>query len=209
MESTQFIGKDGTPVIVTGGGHGNYNGRDNRCVEELLLHKAISDGTRETANVGAVIGAAIERSSGDGKLNAAIIADRITEVVNRTGVTNLLAIKDTQNTVEKEGGRTREVLGAQINLLERETLKGFAESQYKALENKCALEAQAAANKAELAAQIAECCCEARADAAATRALILAENARKTEQEAQDLRMQLLILSGGILGGAKTAAKNA
>jgi len=64
----------------------------------------------------------------------------------------------------------------------KEILKGFAETQYKALENKASLEAK-----------IAECCCEARLGEKTTQALIISTDNKRVEAEANALRMELLV----------------
>lgn len=66
--------------------------------------------------------------------------------------------------------------------LEKTTLLRFADVEYKALEN-----------KTSLAAQIAECCCEQKQEAAQTRALILAQGEKALASKVAHLEMILAV----------------
>ncbi len=119
------------------------------------------------------------QAAAEGRLSTIINGSEIRELISSTATTNLMATKD-------EGCKTREVLGAQIWGLEKETLKGFATTQYEALKNKC-----------ELEAKLAECCCKLEMEHANTRALILAEGNKRCESENANLRMELLLRKCG------------
>lgn len=135
----------------------------------------------------------IAKEAGESRLASAISSSEMRELINATSTANLVAIKENGFTIRDEACKTREILAKQIWDLEKETLKGFHATQ---------LEAQK--NEAKLSAQLAKCCCENEIltlkQGTETRALILAESARKCETENVELRTRLMILSGGVLG---------
>ncbi|MGL5113598.1 MAG: hypothetical protein ACRC6O_13275 [Flavobacterium sp.] len=158
------------------------------------------DNIRETSRVGHdlskdISDARSESSRGDaeGRLQTAIISGEIRELVNTTAASNLIAIKDNGFSIREEGCKTREKicdtehnLTKQIFSLEKETLKGFHQTQLEALKNKCDLEAK-----------LAECCCELKAlslsENNATRALILSEGQKVLAAENSNLKLELLL----------------
>lgn len=141
----------------------------------------------------------IAKEAGESRLATAIGNSEIRELIRETATDNLVAIKDNGFAIREEGCKTREVvftencktreiLGQKLWDLEKETLKGFHQTQLDAHKN-----------KEELARQLAECCCENKLLQKETQALILSENTRKCEIENQELRTRLMILSGGVL----------
>lgn len=164
-------------------------GRGSHCVEELLLHKAINDGRHEEAVSRGVLGAAIERSAGEEKLNSAIVADRIGDVVNRTTLANLLAIKETQRDVDKESCKTREVLGTRMDVIEKEILERTHRIEIEALRNTCAIEKR-----------IDDCCEDNRKEAEKTRDLIRANRTKELEDRLHKAEMLLAINKLGRCG---------
>lgn len=131
----------------------------------------------------------VAKEAGESRLAAAIGNSEIRELIRETTTDNLIAIKDNGFAIREEGCKTREHLGQKLWDLEKETLKGFHQTQ---------LEAQK--NEAKLSAQLAECCCENKLLQKETQALILSENTRKCEAENQELRTKLMIITGGIVG---------
>lgn len=118
---------------------------------------------------------AINKAISDSALSNALSAAEIRELISTTANSNLIATKDAYASVllQFEKGK---------NETDREILKGFAATQYKALED-----------KAELQRQISECCCEMKTESDRTRALILSENSKRLETEVADLRMKVLL----------------
>lgn len=211
MEHT-VVGKDGYPTVVSTNGYG----RNDDYLSELLTLKAIGDGTRdtvdsvnrtgiagiketsdrgsdnirETARVGADLSSAIsdarsavERANGESRLSMAIASGEIRELINTTSTTNLIAIKENGYAVREEGCKTRETV-----------LVDGSKTREKSAEQFAALQLQACKDAAALAAQIAECCCEQKQEAAATRALILAEGQKRTEDALRNAQQDILLL---------------
>ncbi len=179
------------------------SGRDNIDATNRVGIAAIKetsdasrDNIRETSRVGADLAsavsesrAAIERTNGESRLNSAVLAGEIRELIGQTSATNLLAIKDNGFAIREEGCKTREVVNDKFYLLNTEMLKGFADNKYEALKNKC-----------ELEKQIAEICCCVDEAAARTQALILAENTKRLESELQEARLKAAIAGLGNKG---------
>lgn len=85
MESTHIIGKDGTPVIVTGG-HDSYGRRDD-CVEEMIVQNTIHTGTVSNLN-------ATHRNTAD-VLSAVAQGTRDSmEASNRNGIAGIKETSD-------------------------------------------------------------------------------------------------------------------
>lgn len=187
-------------AAVSGINATNLNGVSNT---EATNRNGIANITSTERNSGE-IRMNIAKEAGESRVANAISAGEIRELINKTGFDNIVATKDngfaireegckTREAVFTESCKTREILGQKLWDLEKETLKGFHQTQ---------LEAQK--NEAKLAAQIAKCCCENEIltikQGTETRALILSENTRKCEQENTELRTRLMILTGGFLG---------
>ncbi len=116
-----------------------------------------------------------ERTAGETRLVVHQSAAEIRELVNDKATVNLIAIKDTQHQVTKEACETRQ-----------QEAEHFAAIQLEACKN----------NSAVLAA-IAECCCEqkelTRAEASATRELILSQNASSLATQLADAKLTIAL----------------
>lgn len=140
---------------------------------------------------------AVTKAITDASLAAGLSAAEIRALIATVGTANAIASKDIEIDIYKDGSHTREkeashFAALQLDIckgnddLKTEMLKGFAETKYLALENKCAL-----------AAQIAECCCEQKLltmeEGNKTRALIDANDRARLVDEKNDLRLKLLL----------------
>ena len=160
----------------------------------VSVTKNVTDGTVSVTKAVTDSAFLASQSAAEGRLTTVINGAEIRELINSTAVTNLIATKD-------EGCKTREqeashfaALSLQAcenkNDLEKELLKGFHTTQLEAQKNAC-----------ELAAKIAECCCEQKLltiqQSNDTRTLILAESTKRCESENANLRMELLLRKCG------------
>mgnify|MGYP001603128974 CR=1 FL=1 len=155
---------------------------------------------RETSRVGSDLASqiadsrsAVERTSGEGRLATAIAAGEIRELITANSSINLLAIKDNGFAVREEGCKTRERVLEEGCKTREKSAEQYAALQLEAAKNFAAVQLKACEDRAALAAQIAECCCEQKQEAAATRALILAEGQKRCEAENANLRLELLL----------------
>ena len=188
VSKTVYDGTVSTTKAVTDGSVST-----TKTVTDYGIANAETTNRNATAVTKAITDASLASSLGFGELR---------EVVAVGTTANAIASKDIQIAIYKDGCETRETVNNRFYTLNTEMLKGFSDNKYDALKNKCDLERQAADNKAALAAQIAECCCEQKQEAAATRALILSEGKAELERRLAKAETQLLILSGGIIGAA-------
>lgn len=140
----------------------------------------------------------IAKEAGESRLATAISNGEIRELINLRSSESQSSIKDnlieilkegckTREVVKDEACKTREVLGAKLWDLEKETLKGFATTQLEALKN-----------KAELAAQLAKCCCENELLQKETQSLILKQTTDRTKDELLEARFKILALENKI-----------
>lgn len=152
----------------------------------VSITKNVNDGTVSVTKAVTDAQVASATNSAEARLATAISSAEIRELINSTATANLMANRDTQMAVFKDGSHTREETQEAICELSKDTAKGFADAAL-----------QACKDAAELARQIAECCCEQKIltlqQGNETRALILSENQKKLEADNADLRMQLLL----------------
>lgn len=147
--------------------------------------RAGSDNIRETSRVGSDLASQLSEA----RLAMAIADGLIRKDIADSSRDNLIAIKDNGFAIREEGSRTREKLcevehnlEKSIFAVEKETLKGFHQTQLEALKNKC-----------ELEAKIDAICCCVDKDGAATRALIEANANKVLERENSDLRWKIAL----------------
>ncbi len=137
----------------------------------VSVNKSVYDGVVANMNATNLTSIATQKAISDAALAAALSAGEVRELINKTAYDGLVAAKDNGFAIREEGCKTRE-----------EVIKGNA-----------VLALQACKDNAELAKQIAEICCCVDKSAAETRALILAEGAKRLESENANLRMELLL----------------
>lgn len=138
-------------------------GRDN--IRETS--RAGSDNIRETARVGADLSAAIsesraaiERTSGESRLNTAVLAGEIRELIGTTSTTNLLSIKDNGFAIREDGCKTRERVIEEAYRTREKAAEHFAALQLQECKDFAALTAQNAALDAKVSGlKEAICCC--------------------------------------------------
>lgn len=118
-----------------------------------------------------------ERTAGETRLNIYQTSAETRELVRDVSFNILNAVRDTKDEVFREGNKTRE-----------ELLKGFAQVNLEACKNADAIRAA-----------IAECCCEqkelTRAEANATRELILSQNTANLNSQLVDAKNANLLLN--------------
>ena len=140
--------------------------------------------------------------------------------VSDAATSTVVGFKDAQATAYQIEGRTAldaaknvATLGLQAttnaNALSVEATKNFYALSVEATKNAAAAQLEAQKNASAAAAQLAECCCELKslitAEGVAGRALANEIEARRVQNELQRLQTQVLILTGGVIGGASAA----
>ncbi len=144
--------------------------------------KAVTDSSATNANITNITSVATQKAISDASLANALAFGEVRNNIAEQATATALAAKDIQIAIFKDGSHTREETQEAICDLAKDTAKGFADAALKACEDRAAL-----------AAQIAECCCEQKLltiqQGNDTRALILAEGQKRLEAENADLRI--------------------
>lgn len=172
-------------LVMLGFGHQFANDEiaaTNRA--EIAVTKEVSDARSAIESTSAENRLATAIASGEGRLSTALASGEIRAASERN-------FGEIRNQVSTGFGATNvaiEKTAAATALAIEKTATANALGQKDILLEICKSENR-------LATQIAECCCEARLDAAATRALIVSEGNRVLERENSDLRLKNLFLS--------------
>ncbi len=151
----------------------------------VSVTKSITDAAVANINATSLASVSVTKAVTDLALSSALTAGETRELINTTSYASLIAAKDNGFAIRDEGCKTRETI----------------------LTTSAAAALQACKDAAELAKQIAECCCEQRLltlqQGNETRALILSESTKRCEADNAALRQENLLLRINEKGNGK------
>ena len=171
----------------------NVAGLNATNLAGVSVTKSVTDGVVSGLNATNLAAVATQKAISDAALSNALSFGAVNSLVSTIGTANAIAAKDIQISIAQDGNVTRSHEAAHFAALQldiyktseatqKELLKGFALTDYRALEHKAALEAK-----------IDKICCCIERDGEKTRAEIAAQDVRRIASENADLRMQVLL----------------
>lgn len=131
---------------------------------------------------------AVERTSGEGRLQASLDARAILTSNRDVGDAIRGDLKDNATLILTEACKTREKTAEQFAALQVQ----HGELKLQMCKDHADIKLQMCQDHAALSAKIDKCCCEQSKEAAETRALILSESNKRTEADLAAARQELL-----------------
>jgi len=216
--ATQKAGYDGVVSTIDNINRNSTAIQKNGYDGVVSTNKNLTDGFTATNKAVSDFQASAALAISEGRLATAIasgemrlsqeISDNVTRGNMAVGFTaNAVSAKDLELATYRDGSHTREESKENFAELAKDTAKGFADGALLALQNRAALELDAAKTAAALSKEIDKICCcvsdKISEDGARTRAEIGRNEGEKLRAELAESRMQnLLNRSVGNIGTA-------
>lgn len=199
--SSNVINKNIGDAAVSAINASNLNG--------VSTTKAVTDGSSLNLKAISDLQTNLSLANAEERIEAQQNVNTLSNLINSNFLTSFGNQKDIILNVSKEACHTREKSQEQYaaiqleacrnkDILERELLKGFANTQLEAAKNFAALQLEMTKDKCELQKQISDCCCELKEMEKETQALILKQTFDATKDDLMQARLKILALENKI-----------